>query len=165
MCFECVSKYTKKGVFLVNNLKCRKQGFNKLICRRTNKEVITIDCVNCPYKEYKMHNKSAFTVQKSSKSTKSLRKLEKNRFSLFTDDLEHCYFCGKQKDNLHEVIFGKNRKNSMEYGLVLPLCIKHHKLMHASTELIDEYKKRGQTLFEKNYPDIDFKSIFGKSYK
>lgn len=144
----------------MNNLKCRKQGFNKLICRRTNKEINTMDCANCPYKEYKMHNKSQSIVKKSNK----LAKMERERTSLFTDDLEHCYFCGKPKDNLHEVIFGKNRKNSMEYGLVLPLCYDHHKLMHSSTPLIEEYKKRGQALFEKTYPDLDFVGIFGKNY-
>lgn len=161
----------------MNKLKCRKQGFNKLICRRTNKEIKVNDCANCPYKEYKMHNKTKNTVQKSyfdynicrknvkinNKSSK-LNKLERNRFSLFTDDLDHCYFCGKPKDNLHEVIFGKNRVNSMKYGIVLPLCVEHHKLMHTSTTLIEEYKKRGQAIFEETYPDLDFVSIFGKNY-
>ena len=150
----------------MNKLKCRKQGFNKIMCRRTNKEINTSDCANCPHKEYKSVRQEKTKIRKkSSKSTKYIRKLEKNRFSLFTDDLEHCYFCGKPKDNLHEVIFGKNRINSMKYGIVLPLCVEHHKLMHSSTPLIEEYKKRGQALFEKTYPDLDFVSIFGKSYK
>lgn len=37
--------------------------------------------------------------QKSSKLTK----LEKNRYSIITDNLEKCYFCPKKKKELHEV--------------------------------------------------------------
>ena len=50
--------------------------------------------------------------QKSSK----LAKLERNRFSIITKDLEHCYICTKKgmknisKDDLHELLEGKNRQ-------------------------------------------------------
>lgn len=37
--------------------------------------------------------------QKSSK----LAKLEKNRFSILTNNLEKCYFCSKKRKELHEV--------------------------------------------------------------
>lgn len=36
--------------------------------------------------------------QKSSK----LAKLEKNRFSILTNNLEKCYFCSEKKEELHE---------------------------------------------------------------
>ncbi len=48
-------------------------------------------------------------------------KLERNRKSIFTDDL-----CGSKKDNLHEIFFVKNRLKSMEYGFVIPLCFNCH---------------------------------------
>lgn len=144
----------------MNNLKCLKQGFsNKYICRRTSKEIKLSDCKNCPYKEYKESN-----VKQIRQRTSKQAKLERGRFSLFTDDLEHCYFCKKSKDNIHEVIFGKNRVNSMKYGLTLPLCNYHHRLMHSDTNLINEYKRKGQVLFENTYPDLVFEDIFKINY-
>ena len=164
----------------MNCIYLKKKINGKLECKKLNKRVLHNTCANCIYKEYKMHNITANTVQKTaeycrgmqrhktSKQTKLLRKLERKRFSLFTDDLEYCYLCPKEKlqprENLHEVIFGKNRQNSMKYGLVLPLCEKHHRIMHRDSILQLEYKKRGQALFEKAYPDLDFISIFRENY-
>ena len=162
----------------MNYLKCRKQGFNKYVCKRTNKEIKLCDCSNCPYKEYK---KCTITVKKSTYKWKNaqkspvycakmkqrsnkLAKLEKNRFSLFTDDLDHCIICGKKKDNIHEVIYGKNRINSMKFGLTIPLCNYHHQMMHSNPVLSNKYKKRGQALFDSAYPDLKFEDIFKKNY-
>lgn len=166
---------------------------HKFECKKLHKSIVYNDCANCIYKEYKMHKKLTFNVKKSykmhylstnnvqnsakklqsspkkkfskmeSKSPK-LRKLEKNRFSLFTDDLSKCYLCPRKKDHLHEVCLGKNRINSMKYGLVLPLCEQHHKLMHNSIDIQLEYKKRGQELFNSTYPDLNFIDIFHENY-
>ena len=162
----------------MNNLRCLKQGFNKYVCKHTNQVIELIECKNCPYKEYKKciitvkkgvnSNKECTKNQKyyakmKSKSSK-LAKLERNRFSLFTDDLEHCIICGKKKDNIHEVIYGRNRINSMKYGLTIPLCNYHHRLIHSNSILANEYKKRGQAMFNKTYPDLKFEDIFRKNY-
>lgn len=145
---------------------------HKLECKKLNKPIIYNNCANCVYKEYKMHNTTQNTVQKSpkkqfskleSKSPK-LRKLERDRFSLFTDNLNKCYLCPRKKDHLHEVCPGKNRINSMKYGLVLPLCEQHHKLMHSSIDVQLEYKKRGQALFNNAYPNLSFIDIFHENY-
>ena len=38
------------------------------------------------------------------KKSKKLAKLEKNRYSIFTDDYTHCYYCKKYaKTDIHEV--------------------------------------------------------------
>ena len=135
------------------------------------KRIITNDCYNCINKEYKTKNvknsfykKSTLNVHKSSKITK----LERNRTSIFTDDLEHCIICGNKKDNLHEIIYGSNRLKSMEYGFVLPLCFNHHvgdRGIHSNRELDLYYKRKCQEYFEDNIGDrIDFIRIFGKSY-
>lgn len=149
-----------------------KQKFNhKFECKRNKEEICLRDCSNCPYKEYKMQqytldknktqkNRKISFKQKSSK----LAKLEKNRFSLFTDDLNHCIICGKKKDNIHEVIYGKNRINSMKFGLTIPLCNYHHQKIHSNPILSNEYKKRGQALFDRAYPDLKFEDIFKKNY-
>lgn len=64
-----------------------------------------------------MHNKS-----------KKMTKLERNRTSVFTNELEHCYLCGKKKNDLHEVYGGHRRLNSIKYNFVLPLCRECHSL-------------------------------------
>lgn len=157
----------------MNNLKCRKQGFNKIICKRTNKEIKLSDCKNCPYKEYKSNNsqikrnnkhKEALNTVKLKNKSNKLAKLEKNRFSLFTDNMNKCYFCNKPKDHIHEVIYGKNRINSMKYGITLPLCEEHHRMMHNDISLTKEYRKKGQVLFEETYPDLDFMDIFKEKF-
>lgn len=87
----------------MNNLKCLKQGFNKYICKHTNQEIKLSDCKGCLYKEYK-ESKVKQIRQRTSKQAK----LERERFSLFTDDLEHCIICGKSPVNKHEIFEGRN---------------------------------------------------------
>lgn len=133
------------------------------------KRIITNDCYNCINKEYKEVKKlSTKNVNKSNKRSSKITKLERNRTSIFTDDLEHCIICGNKKDNLHEVIYGRNRLNSMKYGFVLPLCFEHHvgvRGIHSNRELDLFYKKKCQEYFEDNIGDrLDFIRIFGKSY-
>jgi len=97
--------------------------------------------------------------------TYKLQKLEKSRKeSLFTNDMDHCYFCGKPKDDIHEVYQGRNRHNSIKYKLIIPVCRKHHDELHDNQQLQNILKKQGQILFEQNY-DIEFVSIFYKNYK
>ena len=51
----------------------------------------------------------------------------KKRYSIITDDLEHCIECGCRDVELHEVFYGiRNREKSIEDGLVIPLCHKFH---------------------------------------
>lgn len=147
-------------------------------CTKQRKEITFNDCKGCAYKEYKkqqcninktktQNKKKVSLKQKSSK----LAKLERNRFSLFTDDLEHCIICGKSPVNKHEIFGGSaNRKKSMEYGLVIPLCTcEHHdqincRGIHFDKKLRDEWHIKGQTKFNEVYPNLNFKDIFGKNY-
>ena len=129
------------------------------------KRIITNDCYNCMNKEYKEHKKLyTKNVHKSSKITK----LERNRTSIFTDDLKHCIICGNEKDNLHEIIYGRNRLNSMKYGFVIPLCFDHHvgnRGIHSNRDLDLFYRKECQKYFEENIGDrLDFIRIFGQNY-
>lgn len=104
--------------------------------------------------------------QKSSKLTK----LERNRFSIITKNLEHCYICYKKgmknipKDDLHELLEGKNRQVSMKYGLVIPICRKCHNLVTNDKTLQDKLHKVAQKEFEKHYKTENFIQIFGQSY-
>lgn len=152
----------------MNKYKCLKQKFNnKFECKRTGKEIKISECRDCPFKEYKTrdYTKSlkSNSYQMKNKSSK-LAKLERDRFSLFTDDLEHCIICGKRKNNLHEVFPGAFRLRSIKEHMVLPLCSLHHKQIHDDIELSLFWKRSCQKLFEKSRTRDEFIKIFGRSY-
>lgn len=130
-----------------------------LYCKHKNCIIKLSECNGCPYKEFKDKKP---TIKKR---TYKLAKAEKERYSLFTDDLDHCIMCGLKKDNLHEVIFGSNRLNSIKYGLVIPVCYKHHLECHKNSELQLVWKVKAQIEFEKTYPELNFVKVFGKNYK
>lgn len=156
-----------------------KQKFNhKFECKKSKKEICLKDCSNCPYKEYK---KCTITVKKSTYKWKNaqkspvyyakmkqrsnkLAKLEKNRFSLFTDNMNKCYFCPNKKDHIHEIFCGRNRQNSMKYGLCLPICESCHSTYQNDFLFNKKWHKKGQAIFSKAYPDLKFEDIFKKNY-
>lgn len=98
------------------------------------------------------------------KKSNKLRKLENNRYSLLIDNLEKCYMCPNPKSDLHELIGGSNRLNSIRYGLVIPLCRTCHRIATDDPKVVLQNKKLGQETFEKYYDD-DFVSIFHRNYK
>ena len=61
--------------------------------------------------------------------------------SILTDDLKHCYKCGTTRNiHHHHCIYGRNRQNADEDGLIVPLCITHH------TGFYGVHTKRGKEL-------------------
>lgn len=130
-----------------------------LECKLTGKSITWIECKNCPLRKLKLTNYKPIK-QRTSKLTKA----EKNRKSIFTDNLDVCIICGRKKDNLHEVFFGSNRLNSIKYGIVIPLCIECHLEMHKNKQWQDVWHKKGQKEFVKHYSDIDFIKIFKRNY-
>lgn len=105
-------------------------------------------------KKAKMHNKS-----------KKLTKLERNRRSVFTDDLEHCYLCGRKKDDLHEVYSGRNRINSIKYNFVLPLCRECHSLNQNNPFFNDYWHRQGQLYWEEFIGTREeFIKVFRRNY-
>ena len=138
-----------------------KQKLNKKIyCNKLNKEIKKLECTNCKYEEDLI--KSNLTKLKN--KTSKLAKLERKRFSILTNDLEHCFICGKPKNDLHEIFFGRNRLNSIKYGLILPLCRLDHEIMHNDLKFRKKYFILAQKKFNEVYPDLDFVEIFGKNY-
>lgn len=75
---------------------------------------------------------------------------DSQRYSILTNDLKHCIICGTPNVNLHEIFGGRNRQNSKDYGLVIPLCQQYHhnqyecKGIHFDKELRDKWHKIGQ---------------------
>lgn len=96
------------------------------------------------------------------KKSSKLAKLERNRFSVFFDDLNTCMNCGKVwQITKHEIFEGKNRQNSMKYGFVLPLCLKCHQQLQEDTEFNKEWKNKAIDYFEENIGTADdFRRIF-----
>ena len=93
-----------------------------------------------------------------------LRKLEKERYSVLTSDLETCYICGNRKQHIHEVFEGRNRQKSMIYGFCLPLCFQCHYKIHNDREMAIYYKKICQKEFEKKNTREEFIKIFRRNY-
>lgn len=96
-----------------------------------------------------------------------ITRLERMRYSILTNDLSRCYICGRPKDHLHEIYFGKNRINSMKYGCVAPLCTNCHvgyKGVHNNKEVDIRLKQICQEKFIETYPELDFLEIFHKNY-
>lgn len=93
-----------------------------------------------------------------------------NRYSILVNNFNECIECGTTIDiHKHEVFFGTaNRKLSIKYGLVVPLCAYHHNMsnkgVHQNRKLDIELKRMAQRRFNDVYPDLDFIQIFGKSY-
>ena len=98
--------------------------------------------------------------------TKELLKLEKSRWSLFTDDLDICMFCGGIATELNEIFRGRNRRNSMKYGAVQPLCHRCHTKITDNVELETKWKVKGQEKIMEYYKMSveEFIDIFGMNY-
>lgn len=85
------------------------------------------------------------------KKTNKLIKLEKNRYSIITDNLDECFICHRAKDHLHEVFYGNNRINSMKYGCIIPLCAYCHAKIHDDIQLDLKLKKMLKKAFLEHY--------------
>lgn len=95
--------------------------------------------------------------------------MSKRLWSVFTDDMDHCYFTGTAPVERHHIFGGVNRKNSEKYGFIVPLRPDLHPngvYAGQSAKLIDvKLKTMAQEYFEREYGTRDdFRRIFGKSY-
>lgn len=96
-----------------------------------------------------------------------ITRLERMRYSILTKDLTRCFLCGKPKEHIHEIYFGKNRVNSMKWGCCVPLCYSCHQGnngVHYNSQVDIRLKQLCQNKFNEVYPDIDFLEIFHKNY-
>jgi hypothetical protein len=128
---------------------------NYFYCTTLKKETTFEDCQNCKYKEYK---KVKPLKQRSFKQNK----LERNRYSIFTNNFERCIECGKKATDKHEIYRGKNRHTSIKWGLVIPLC----RTCHNDPEIEQKWRIKGQQKFMQHYDKTidEFIKIFGKNY-
>jgi len=162
------------------NNKCKdlKQEFNrKLKCGRTNKEVCLSECKNCKYFDRKETQANKYALKQKSvlkrtktplkRVSKKQAKSERERYSILIENLSVCAIdgCNNRNVKLHEVYYGKNRQNSMKYGLVIPLCVENHhtlgkEAIHNNSKLNKYWRSVARRKFEETYPNLDFTSIF-----
>ena len=93
----------------------------------------------------------------------------KKLWSVFTDDMDHCYFTGTSPVERHHIFGGSSKDASEKYGFVVPLRPDlHPNGVHAgphSKEIDTKLKQMAQEYFEANFGTRDdFRRIFGKSY-
>lgn len=94
------------------------------------------------------------------------------RYSIITNDLEHCIECGRPIVELHEVFYGRAyRYKSIEDGLVIPLCKQlHHRGnligIHQDAKLNKKYKELAEKRWLEYYDKSidDFRKRYGKNY-
>lgn len=103
------------------------------------------------------------------KKSYELAKLEKYRESIFTDDLKICYICSQRgiirpASEKHEILYGRNRRNSMLFGYVLPLCRDCHTTFTSNQKVKEIWGKKCQRYHEEKYGVDDWMSHFHKSY-
>lgn len=154
LCRECVNKEYKmiKSANSLQNSATSLHILQNSKSSRISKNVVLQEKKSL--KKVKMHNKS-----------KKMKKLEKNRTSVFTNDLEHCYLCGRKKDDLHEIYAGRNRLNSIKYNFVLPLCRECHSQNQNSPVFNDYWHKQGQKYWECNIGSREeFIKVFRRNY-
>lgn len=87
--------------------------------------------------------------------------------SRLTDDIEHCFICGKENPCIHHIFQGKNRKNADEDGYLLPLCMDHHtgpKGVHNNKEMDLTFKRVAQSHWELTKDREAFIRRYGRSY-
>lgn len=97
------------------------------------------------------------------KKSNKLAKLERNRFSIITYNLDICYVCKKhRRDHLDEVFGGRNRQTSMKYGLVIPICFLCHRKLTDNPLLKKELQEEAKQIFIKKYSEEKFIEEFGR---
>ena len=89
--------------------------------------------------------------------------------SILVGSMEYCMVCGRPNPEEHHVFFGiSNRKWSEKYKLKVPLCGEHHRgsdlSPHFNKEFDLQLKQYAQERFQEEYPDLNFREIFGKNY-
>ena len=109
---------------------------------------------------------------------KTKKKRKKHPKSILqSKELRCCYLCMHRGDdsvkrNLqeHHIYGGPNRALSEEYGLKVYLCPEdhlwgkdsvHNNPMGDNNRYLQE---QGQRAFERRYPELSFREIFGKNY-
>ena len=87
--------------------------------------------------------------------------------AIITNDMEHCYICGKPYPQMHHIMNKYDKKKSEKYGLIVPLCLTHHTGdlgVHTHPDRMLQMRRIGQRKFEELYGHEMWMKEFGKNY-
>lgn len=89
--------------------------------------------------------------------------------SVFTKDMDHCFFTGYAPVERHHIFGGANRKKSEKYGFVVPLRPDLHPngvFAGKDAKTVDvRLKEMSQTYWEENIGTREeFRQEFGRNY-
>lgn len=86
--------------------------------------------------------------------------------SIMTNDWEHCFVCGRQRQQVHHVIGGAYRKKSEKYGLIIPICNECHREVHDAPdqELNKKLKANAQADFMMDHTYAEWMKQFDRNY-
>lgn len=89
--------------------------------------------------------------------------------SVFTDDMDHCYYTGSPVVERHHIFGAYNRNRSEKYGFIIPLRPDLHPngaQAGQAAKIVDtQLKQMAQKYFEEhNGTREEFIREFGKSY-
>ena len=97
---------------------------------------------------------------------------KKRLWSVFTDNMDECYYTQNPYCERHHIYYGPFRKKSEIFGYIMPLASRLHRNEKGSVHdspnsgLDLELKKMAQEHFEANHgTEDDFIREFGMSYK
>jgi hypothetical protein len=143
-CINCKARHKKGILFYYCTLK---------------KESIDINlCKTCKNRRYPKVKPMKQTELK--KVSKKHAKSERERYSIITNDLEHCIENKNHTGHIdkHEAFRGCRRGLCKKWGLVLPLCEK----CHSDPKIELKWKIKGQLAFMKHYnkTEEEFVEIF-----
>lgn len=162
-CRECDNKEYKK----ISADLCRKTQCSAEIKRKksTSDKKSTATSGQTRKNTQPLTKKQQKKIKMQNKSNK-LASLEKNRYSVFSNDTEKCYLCGSTyKLTWHEIYAGKNRQNSMKNGLCLRLCLNCHSKEQEDSQFNDYWHKQGQLYWEEFIGTReDFVEVFKRNY-
>lgn len=120
---------------------------------------MSIDYSSFKYAKKDFKSKDNKTNRLRCKSQK-LANLERNRYSILTNDMTRCYICRRPRTDLHEVFRGRNRKKSMKYGLVVPLCRDCHCIVDNVRSESLKLENKAKKIFIKKYGNERFLKEF-----
>lgn len=158
------------------NFKIKQKNYKRIFyCKIQRKEIDYHKCnKECDFYEDKINKSNSTKLKKMTnchvykslrQKSKELAQLERNRFSILGSTKNECYMCPATTNlTWHEVFRGKNRLNSMKYGLCLRLCDKCHEKYQEDKEFNNYWHKQAQIRFNQLYPDLNFLSIFKRNY-
>jgi hypothetical protein len=141
---------------------CKRKGYkNTLICKTS--KIWNPKC-NVKCEDY-IKKETTYLKAKTElkKASKKYAKSERERESIFTDDLKTCIECGRKEDkyihvDTHECFRGARRSLSKKWKLCIPLC----SLCHDKPKIEHKWQVLGQLKFINYYnkTEEEFVNIF-----